>query len=65
MNKIIGNIFNGLEVNGIFIEGSNEGPDTPVEGSIYQRNENGFSLIVEPEKPSRIKNLILSYKPDK
>jgi chemotaxis methyl-accepting protein methylase len=60
---ILNNIYEGLESNGLFIEGSNENTDSPVEGEIYKKHSDGFSLVIEPEKPSRIKDLVLSFIP--
>ncbi|MGA1977611.1 MAG: hypothetical protein ABSG89_07115 [Bacteroidales bacterium] len=63
INLIMNNIFHGLEANGLLIEGSNEETGSPVEGAIWQKNETRFNLINEPENPSRIKDLVLSFKP--
>ena len=59
---ILNNIYNGLEANGLFIEGSNENEGTPVEGAFYKKIRGRFILVCEPEKPSRIKELVLSFK---
>jgi chemotaxis methyl-accepting protein methylase len=58
---ILNNIYNGLEMGGLLIEGSNENEGTPVEGAIYKKDEKGFFLLIEPEKPSRIKEIILAF----
>jgi hypothetical protein len=60
---ILNNLYNGLETSGLLIEGSNENAGTPVEGAIYKKCNDGFMLLSEPEKPSRIKKLILSFRP--
>jgi hypothetical protein len=60
---ILNNIYNGLETGGLFIEGSNENEGTPIEGAIYKKCNDGFMLLSVPEKPSRIKELILSFRP--
>jgi hypothetical protein len=59
---VLNNLYNGLELNGLLIEGSNENSGTPVEGAIYKKKGNGFLLLCEPEKPSRIQDLILSFR---
>jgi len=59
---IFSHIYNGLEINGLLIEGSNENAGSAVDGAIYRRDENGFTIICEPERPSRIKELILEFK---
>jgi|ERR1035437_44302 hypothetical protein len=59
---ILNNIYNGLELNGLLIEGSNENAGTSVEGAIYKKYENGFILLSEAEKPSRINELVLSFR---
>ena len=59
---ILNNIYNGLVENGLFIEGSNENAGTPVEGAIYRKSEKGFLLLNEPEKPSRIKELVIAFR---
>lgn len=61
---IFNNLYNGLETGGLLIEGSNENEGTPVEGAIYKKCEKGFMLLIEPEKPSRIKELLLSFRPN-
>lgn len=60
---ILNNIYIGLETGGLFIEGSNENEGTPVEGAIYKKCKDGFTLLHEPEKPSRIKEFIHSFRP--
>lgn len=60
---IINNIYNGLEINGLLIEGSNEEAGTPVEGAIYRKSEKGFTLIFQPEMPSRIEEQVLNFRP--
>jgi len=62
LSLILNNLYNGLEKNGLFIEGSNENEGTPVEGAIYKKGDQGFMIISQPEKPSRIKELILSFR---
>ena len=59
LSLILNNIYNGLEINGLLIEGSNEEAGTPVEGAIYRKSETGFTLLSQPEKPSRIKEQII------
>jgi hypothetical protein len=62
--SILNNLYNGLKVNGLLVEGSNENAGTNVEGAIYKKSEMGFQLLNEPENPSRIKDLILSFSPN-
>jgi hypothetical protein len=59
---IFRNLHYGLEINGLLIEGSNENAGTPVDGAIYKKDKNGFTLYSEPERPSRIKELILAFR---
>lgn len=61
--SILINVFNGLELHGLFIEGSNESEGSEVEGAIYKKSENGFVLLGQPEKPSRIIEMVLSFVP--
>lgn len=61
--KIADNLYNGLEIGGILVEGSNEDSGTPVEGAVYTKSETGFKIICQPENPSRIEDILLSYKP--
>ena len=65
LSLIINNIYNSLEINGLLIEGSNEDAGTVVEGAIYKKSEKGFMLLSEPEKPSRIKEIVLSFSDNK
>jgi hypothetical protein len=60
---ILSNLYEGLEMNGLLIEGSNENVGSPVEGAIYKKVGNGFLLICEPERPSRIRELVLGFSP--
>jgi hypothetical protein len=60
---ILNNIYNSLEENGLLIEGSNEDAGSSVEGGIYKKTIFGFTLVVEPEKKSRIIESILNFKP--
>jgi hypothetical protein len=62
LSMIFNNIYNGLEMNGLLIEGSNESVGTPVEGAIYTKTETGFILLNEPERPSRIKDFVLAFR---
>jgi hypothetical protein len=59
---ILNNIYNGLETNGLLIEGSNENAGSPVEGAIYKKCENSFVMLSEPEMPSRIKEIVLAFR---
>jgi hypothetical protein len=59
---ILNNLYNGLDINGLLIEGSNEHANSPVEGDIYKKDEKGFILISEPERPSRIKEFVLAFR---
>jgi hypothetical protein len=63
LQLIFNNIYNSLEENGLLIEGSNEDAGSSVEGGIYQKTKSGFTLLVEPEKKSRILESILNFKP--
>jgi hypothetical protein len=63
LNEILLNLYNGLELNGLLIEGSNENAGSPVEGAIYKKTLEGFILITEPEKESRIRDYVISFKP--
>src|ERR1035437_21537 len=62
LSSILNNIYNGLEMNGLLIEGSNENAGSPVDGAIYRKYEKGFNILSEPEKPSRISELVLSFR---
>ena len=59
---ILRNIYKGLETGGLLIEGSNESEGTAVDGAIYKKYEKGFKLLSEPEKPSRIKEIVLAFR---
>jgi hypothetical protein len=45
VTAIASNVLRGLKDGGVFIIGRNEGPDSPVSGSIYQRAGDIFSLL--------------------
>lgn len=62
LSSILNNIYNGLEMDGLLIEGSNENAGSPVDGAIYKKYEKGFKMVCEPENPSRIKDLVLYYR---
>jgi hypothetical protein len=63
LSQILENIYNGLTENGIFIEGSNENSGSKVQGAIYKKVQGRFIKLCEPEKPSRISDLVLSFRP--
>jgi hypothetical protein len=63
MNLIMDHIYTGLSEGGIFIEGSNEGVGSQVDGAIYMKKNNRFVLLNEPENPSRIREFVLDFNP--
>lgn len=61
LSLVFKNLHNGLELDGLLIEGSNENVGSAVEGAIYKKKNTGFTLVCEPERPSRIKDFVLEF----
>lgn len=64
LNSILDAIYSSLDINGLLVEGSNEYAGSPVEGAIYKKTATGFELLLTPEKPSRIANLVAAFRPE-
>jgi len=62
LKEIIFNIHNSLNLEGLFIEGSNEDAGTEVEGAIYKKTNNRFECLISSSKPSRIKDVVMNFK---
>jgi hypothetical protein len=59
--KILQNIHSALNLNGLFVTGSNDVIKSPVDGAIYFRSKKGFVLRNGINNGSRIHNLIEDF----
>jgi hypothetical protein len=59
--RILQNIHSSLNVNGLFVTGSNDVIKSPVDGAIYTRTERGFVLRNRINNGSRIHKLIENF----
>lgn len=59
--KIIRHMHNGLEDDGLFITGSNQEANTTVNGAIYRKYKEGFSLLWCSGKGSPIHDYITGF----
>ena len=61
-NTIINNIYDCLELDGLFVTGSNQDAGTRVNGAIYKKTSDGFNLIHCEGSGSIIKEQIENIK---
>ncbi len=61
--KIIQHIYDGLKDNGLFITGSNQEANSTVDGAVYKKNKNGFSLVWTSGKGSQIQDHLVEFTP--
>jgi hypothetical protein len=63
IESILNNIYSSLDEGGLLIEGSNEDVGSIVEGGIYRKAGDSFILISQSNKPSRIQDQLLQFRP--
>jgi len=64
IKKIVGNIFNSLSEGGLFITGSNQESDSPVNGGIYRKTATHFELLWQSGTGSPIQDTIKLFRQD-